>query len=268
MAQDQEKLVLLRQILVERFSDGELRTLSFDSGVDYQDLPGSTKQDLARELILHHVRHNSLTRLITAGTTLRPDITWQDIDFDKYGRLDLRRNNVIYDCRRETPPFESWTLFSSAGGFSRRIRVFTRPDGLAIFELVSFGNELVGVNKSLRTLAGEVHFEYKVISSDAQTPNVLFCMIPMQEPGIGRTGLIEVGTHIQDDPRNAFSPYRRRLVVPSEYIADDAWHRACITFDFREISTAFYSLFGPRINEGSLDLGQAHLLVTNIQVTI
>ena len=91
-------------------------------------------------------------------------------------------------------------------------------------------------------------------------------MIPMQETGIGRTGLIEAGTDLEDDPRNPFSPYRVRFSVPVKHFGDDKWHRAQVKFDFRDTPTAFYSIFGPRINEGSVFPGAATLLDTNIKL--
>jgi hypothetical protein len=42
-------LINLRQILTERFDESELRTLCFDLGIDYDDLPGSGKVDKARD---------------------------------------------------------------------------------------------------------------------------------------------------------------------------------------------------------------------------
>ena len=46
-----EYLSRLRQILSYRFDVGELQTLCFELGVDYDDLPGSGKADKARELV-------------------------------------------------------------------------------------------------------------------------------------------------------------------------------------------------------------------------
>lgn len=58
----------LRQLLDERFCDGELRTLCFDLNVDYDDLPGSGKADKARR--------EGLAELIRAGQQARPNAPW------------------------------------------------------------------------------------------------------------------------------------------------------------------------------------------------
>jgi hypothetical protein len=42
---------ILRRILTERFSEAELHNLVFDLGIAYDILPGSSKEDKARELI-------------------------------------------------------------------------------------------------------------------------------------------------------------------------------------------------------------------------
>jgi hypothetical protein len=57
---DTELLTNLRQLMTKRFSDGELRTLCFDLGVEYDDLPGSSKKDKAREFAYYVDRHKRL----------------------------------------------------------------------------------------------------------------------------------------------------------------------------------------------------------------
>jgi energy-coupling factor transporter transmembrane protein EcfT len=174
---------------------------------------------------------------------------------------------LIYDSQREEKPFISWGLFASDGRFYDHISIIRRPtDKIATFELKASPSTLVGVNKSLGVLYGRVEFEYRVVHSSAEGPNVFFYMIPMQETGPGRMGLIEVGTNVQDDPRNAFSSYRQKFVVPITYFRDSQWHHGCVEFDFRHTPDAFYSIFGPRINEGSVHPRAAHLLFTNVRV--
>jgi hypothetical protein len=70
----------LRQLLVERFNDGELRTFCFDLGVDYDDLSGSGKADKARELVNHLERRDALFELVRVGQHTRPDVPWLKIE--------------------------------------------------------------------------------------------------------------------------------------------------------------------------------------------
>jgi hypothetical protein len=58
------------------FNESELRTLAFDLGLDYEMLPGSTKGDKARELILHLWRSGRLPELIGLGRGMRPNAEW------------------------------------------------------------------------------------------------------------------------------------------------------------------------------------------------
>lgn len=71
-----ERLIELREILVSRFSDGELKDLCFDLGVDYESLAGEGKSAKARELIAYMQRRDRLAELVAAGKQLRPDIRW------------------------------------------------------------------------------------------------------------------------------------------------------------------------------------------------
>lgn len=71
---NQEQLIALRRILSERFSDGELRNLCFDLGIDYESFPGNGKSDKARELVALSVRHHRIPELVAAIKDARPDL--------------------------------------------------------------------------------------------------------------------------------------------------------------------------------------------------
>ena len=70
----------LRQTLATRFNLGELRTLCFDLGIDYDDLPAEGKANKARELVAYLERHQRLQDLVALGQHRRPDIDWGWID--------------------------------------------------------------------------------------------------------------------------------------------------------------------------------------------
>ncbi len=147
--------------------------------------------------------------------------------------------------------FNTWTLYSDIGGIDDRLISEERTkDGLEVFQLRAFGEEIVGINKSIRMLRGRVEFEYKVQSGDSSAQNILICVIPMQETGLGRTGLIEVGANVEDDPKNPTSPHRVRYTLPGEHYGDGKWHFASFVFDFTKTEDAFYSIVAPRVNEG------------------
>jgi CheY-like chemotaxis protein len=71
-------LIKLRQILETRFSESELRTLCFDLGISYEDLPGSEKASQARELVSYLERHRRISELVGIGKRLRSDISWDE----------------------------------------------------------------------------------------------------------------------------------------------------------------------------------------------
>jgi hypothetical protein len=70
---DQEERVALRHILTEYFSAGELKTLCFDLGVDYEILPGEGKTNKAMELVAYFERRDHLGELIAACRQRRPN---------------------------------------------------------------------------------------------------------------------------------------------------------------------------------------------------
>ncbi len=71
--------VKLRRILVQRFDEGGLRTLCFDLGIDYDDLPGAGRANKARELVAYLDRRRRISDLIRTGKELRLDIPWDAV---------------------------------------------------------------------------------------------------------------------------------------------------------------------------------------------
>ena len=65
--------------LAKHFSDGELRTLCFDLGVDYDDLPGSGKADKARDLVAYMERRMRLADLLRVARQSRPNVLWPEL---------------------------------------------------------------------------------------------------------------------------------------------------------------------------------------------
>jgi tetratricopeptide (TPR) repeat protein len=57
----------LHQMVVDGFSEEELRTLCFELGLDYDDLPARGRANKARDLISHLERHDRLAELVTLG---------------------------------------------------------------------------------------------------------------------------------------------------------------------------------------------------------
>lgn len=69
----------LRQILAERFNEGELKNLCFDLDIEYGGLSGEGIGDKARELVSYCQRHERIPELIKRGEELRSDVEWSKV---------------------------------------------------------------------------------------------------------------------------------------------------------------------------------------------
>lgn len=61
--------------LTQHYNEGEIRTLCFDLGIDYDSLPAVGKADKARELITYCARFGRMNELVTAAQRGRPAYT-------------------------------------------------------------------------------------------------------------------------------------------------------------------------------------------------
>lgn len=67
-----------REMLIEAFSDSDLRTLCFDMGLDYEVIGGADKASKVRELLMYCERCGCTESLIAAAARARPNLPWQD----------------------------------------------------------------------------------------------------------------------------------------------------------------------------------------------
>lgn len=72
MKETPSNLTQLRQSLLDHFSEEELRTLCFDLGIDYDDLPASGRAAKARELVSHLDRRGRIPEFVAHCAKLRP----------------------------------------------------------------------------------------------------------------------------------------------------------------------------------------------------
>ena len=68
-------LVELRETLVSRFSESDLRNLAFDLDIEYNDLPGDGRADKARETIANCRRQSRIPELLLVCARLRSDVS-------------------------------------------------------------------------------------------------------------------------------------------------------------------------------------------------
>lgn len=74
----QPELTQLRQNLEQYFSKGDLETLAFDLGIDYENLNTDTKPHLARDLVQYCQRRDLLPELLQLCRQERPSADWPD----------------------------------------------------------------------------------------------------------------------------------------------------------------------------------------------
>lgn len=71
-AADRETLLALRRALSDFFGEEDLRDLAFELAIEYDDLPGATRKDKARELVVYCHRRGRLAELKQATLQRRP----------------------------------------------------------------------------------------------------------------------------------------------------------------------------------------------------
>ena len=69
----------LRQKIIQYFSEEEVRTLCFDLGVEYADLPATGRAAKVRELVALMEDHGRLPELLAQLHRRRPNVDWPEI---------------------------------------------------------------------------------------------------------------------------------------------------------------------------------------------
>lgn len=90
-------LVQLREVLSTKFNEGELQTLCFDFGIDYENLPGKTKADKARELVKYFEDRSRTGELLAVVKKERSNISFDTTVPDAAGQSaqDKRQTVII-----------------------------------------------------------------------------------------------------------------------------------------------------------------------------
>lgn len=96
--------VKLRQILTDRFSEEELRTVCFDLGLDYDDLPAQGKAGKARELVAYSERSGHIAELIDHCQKLRPNASLKDTPGAAVDATKIRPMGSAVRFLEETAP--------------------------------------------------------------------------------------------------------------------------------------------------------------------
>lgn len=173
---------------------------------------------------------------------------------------------LTFDSHVHDVSFSTWAVHCSDGAVQAHVRLSADDRGQTTIAMCAIDRQSVGLNKSIPSLHGRVEFEYRVQSVIEHGAHIYFAMIPIQETGYHRQGVIEVGSDVAADPRNPHSPFRVRFEVPVGHQVDAQWHVGVVDFDFRDMLTAFYAIFAARINEGSKDPRAGCLVLGRVRV--
>ena len=107
---------LFRELINQSFNLDEIKTLCFDLGVDYDDIPGEAKEGKIRELISYFGRRQELDRLLAKLQELRPRI-FENITLDfleeSAGAREAEATPIIEDLQRILHKFQRQIEISS-----------------------------------------------------------------------------------------------------------------------------------------------------------
>ncbi|MFN8502347.1 hypothetical protein [Kouleothrix sp.] len=124
----------------------------------------------------------------------------------------------------------------------------------------TLSDELVGFNKNIPGRRGRIEFEYQILSSTTKEMNIAFYMIPIEQRwNENFIENLEINENEQPSLRQAFIP-------PTKHTADNQWHKASFSFDFRDLPSLLYLTFAPRINECREEKGSGCVYISKVQI--
>lgn len=103
----------LQKQLGKHFSLNEIRDLCLDMRIEYEEIPGETRNDKARELILYCERRNQIDNLGLFLRDLRPNVKW-DVPFvlgekhEDEARLLIRVKRIWINKLKQEVPENFW----------------------------------------------------------------------------------------------------------------------------------------------------------------
>ena len=123
-----ELLIELRNIFRERFNLSDLSDLCQELGIDIENLPGTSRNEKARELAAYLGRRDMVGKLAVVGPKSYPDVPWLEI-LGRYGYAPPATADVsqpaapptqltVEDLRQLVPVLAGYSEFTTPG--SRR----------------------------------------------------------------------------------------------------------------------------------------------------
>ncbi len=87
-------LSTLHKQIDQYFSFSEVRTLCFDLGVDFENIPGDIRSAFIRNLIISLAKQNRLQELVNQVRLERPFVNWQDVPADFELPTSMAQENI------------------------------------------------------------------------------------------------------------------------------------------------------------------------------
>jgi hypothetical protein len=87
-------LSTLHKQIDQYFSFSEVRTLCFDLGVDFENIPGDIRSAFIRNLIISLAKQNRLQALVNLVRQERPFVDWQDVPPDFELPTSMAQENI------------------------------------------------------------------------------------------------------------------------------------------------------------------------------
>lgn len=137
-----ELLIELRNIFRERFNLSDLSDLCQELGIDIENLPGTSRNEKARELAAYLGRRDMVGKLAVVGPKSYPDVPWLEI-LGRYGYAPPAPNDdplsvappaqlTIDDLRRLVPVLAQYPEFNAPGS---RQNMLTMADVLPYLDV-------------------------------------------------------------------------------------------------------------------------------------
>jgi hypothetical protein len=210
------------RILESRLDEGEMRTLCFALGVDYDSLPGVGRAAKARELVAFLERRMRIGDLIARGKELWPDVDWDESGEGAGGTRPVGPSHPPASHVRTPAPRGNETVHGDKVGGDQ-----VGGDNITIGDIgshvsVAVGRETQSVQMQIGELGGDqaptlLGALYRAIGDRAPAPGPdkrdLAEMVRQLER--------EVGRGERANPRKV-----RRLLRLLRAMAEDVWEAA------------------------------------------
>jgi hypothetical protein len=153
---------------------------------------------------------------------------------------------LIFDSNRLELGSRALAIHRAHSDVARQVARSGIPP-ILLFELRAFSKFPVGIDISVATIFGRAEFQYKVLLP-ATSGCICALMIPKEGEGPAAQGV--------------------RFPISQSANGAAEWRNGSLVFDFREITSAPFSIFALRINDDrqEAELGPAHLHVTNVKI--